>query len=145
MAVEQKAAGHKAPQIGHTTVRFEHAITYAAAEVVMVAFAGKFIALWLARQLDRYQPALFGQSFEGAVDRGDAQARHVALSGFKDFLRPQRTVRFLKSLPDRFTLSRISFHIAPGGQINRRQRSLTTRQPDSSRLSTPTLVFGSIL
>jgi hypothetical protein len=122
MSVDLKTARDETPQIGHTTIRFKHAIAYAATEVVVMPFAGKFIALRLARQFDRYQPALFSQRFERPVDRGNAQARQVTLSRFKNFLWPQRTICFLKSLPDRFTLSRISFHVAPGGQINRRKR-----------------------
>jgi hypothetical protein len=45
MAVELKSTGHEPPQIGYTAACFEDAITGAATEVVMVPFAGNFIAL----------------------------------------------------------------------------------------------------
>ena len=52
--------------------------TFVALEVMVVLFAGQFVARYVARDFDRLQPSFLDQRLDVSVDRGNPNAR-VAL------------------------------------------------------------------
>ena len=82
-----------------------------AMEVVMMFFAGYFVAGFIARHVHRLQPFFYHQILNISIDRGDSEASMMTPGGLESLIRSQRSVRFDECLADRRLLSCIAlFH-----------------------------------
>jgi hypothetical protein len=81
-----------------------------ALKVVVVLVAGDFKARVVPRQAYLHQDIFFYQRFDVAVDRRDAQARHLSLRCVQHFLRQQGPVGLSNRVSDGCSLSGVSFH-----------------------------------
>jgi hypothetical protein len=67
-------------------------------EVMMMLFAGHFVARGIARYFDRLQPSFLDQRLDVSVDRGNPNAWVELLCRSENFFRGQRPIGFCKSL-----------------------------------------------
>jgi hypothetical protein len=79
---------------------FEDALAVAAGEMVVVLFAGDFVAGGLAGKFNRGEPAFFEEGFDVAVNGGDADALDVGLGKFEDLKGPERAADAFKDFAD---------------------------------------------
>lgn len=77
---------------------------------MMVAKSRNFVAWRMTRQRNRHDAPFVNKRLNRAVDRGNSQPAHMNLGTFMDFLRTHRTIHGPDKLPDRFSLSRTTFH-----------------------------------
>jgi hypothetical protein len=77
--LHQITGWRQALDVWQAPLHFEHALAAAAAEMMVVAAAGDFVARRLAANLHLRQHALFHQRSHGAVHSGDAEPRDRAL------------------------------------------------------------------
>jgi hypothetical protein len=82
--------------------------TFVALEVMVVLFAGEFVARCIAKDFDRLQPSFLDQGLDVSVDRGNPNARVVLLCRPENFFRRQRPIGFCKSLSNGSLLSGVS-------------------------------------
>jgi hypothetical protein len=82
--------------------------TFVALEVMVVLFAGQFVARCVARHFDRLQPSFLDQSLDVSVYRGNPNAWLVVLCRSENFFRRQRPIGFCKSLSNGSLLSGVS-------------------------------------
>jgi hypothetical protein len=80
MSIDLEPLRYQAPQVAEAAINFVDAIAGVTAEVVVVTFAGHFVALRFAGKFDGRQPVLFDQSFEGPIHGRNTQGRNVSLS-----------------------------------------------------------------
>jgi len=79
-----------------------------ALEVMMMLFAGHFVARRVARYFDRLQPSFLHQRLDVSVHRGNSNAWVVLLGQSQRFFRRQRPTGFCKSLSNGSLLSGVS-------------------------------------
>jgi len=82
--------------------------TFVALEVMVVLFAGHFVARRIARYFDRLQPSFLDQRLDVSVHSGNPKASVVLLCRSENFFRRQRPIGFCKSLSNGSLLSGIS-------------------------------------
>ncbi|HVT99909.1 MAG TPA: hypothetical protein VHE33_20585, partial [Acidobacteriaceae bacterium] len=82
--------------------------TFVALEVMMMLFAGHFVARSIARQFNRLQPSLLNQRLDVSVHRGNSNARVELLRRSESFFRRQRPIGFRKSLSNGSLLSGVT-------------------------------------
>jgi len=76
--------------------------------MVMMLFAGQFVARRVARYFDRLQPSFLNQRLDVSVHRGNPNTRMALLCRSENFFRRQRPIGFCKSLSNGNLLSGIS-------------------------------------
>jgi len=76
--------------------------------MVMMFFAGQFVARRVARYFDRLQPSFLNQRLDVSVYRGNPNAWVVLLCRPQNFFRRQRPIGFCKSLSNGSLLSGVS-------------------------------------
>jgi len=76
--------------------------------MVMMFFAGQFVARRVARYFDRLQPSFLNQRLDVSVHRGNPNTRMVLLCRSENFFRRQRPVCSCKSLSNGSLLSGVS-------------------------------------
>jgi hypothetical protein len=76
-----------------------------ALEVVVVGFAGDFVAGGVAGDIDRGEPLVFYQAADVAVDRGDAEGVDLFLGQGEGFVGREGAVGFEEGCADGFLLA----------------------------------------
>jgi hypothetical protein len=110
MALKKKTGRRQRLHVLGTAVDFVDLPTHTALEVVMMGLRSRLIAWRLTGQLNLDEPAFCDESFEGAIDRRNAQTRGVHLCDLEHLLRTQRTTSFFDNAPDSPALASITFH-----------------------------------
>lgn len=85
MSIHREARRGELLHVPRAGMYVEDPAAIVAMEMMVVLVAGKFVAWRLARQLDKQDIPSLQQLFDVAVDRGEAEGRHVALGLYKDF------------------------------------------------------------
>ncbi len=109
MAFQLKTLRHQISVATQAAVNLVDLSTHAAMEMMVVLFAGNFVAGRFARKLHRHQPFFIHKRTDGAVHRGDTQAFHLALGHPADLFRRERAFGLFKDLADRSTLTGIAY------------------------------------
>ena len=107
---QEKTGGYEGFDILGTALDLVHLTALATLEMVMVGLWSRLIARCLTGQLHLDEPAFFHESLEGAIDRGNAQTRHVRLRNLEYLVRTQRAPNFFENAPNSPTLASITFH-----------------------------------
>jgi len=110
MALKKKTGRRQRLHVLGTALDFIDLPTCAALEMVMMGLRSRLITWRLTGQLNLDEPAFCDESFEGAIDRRNAQARSVSLRDLEHLLRTQRATSFFDNAPDGPALASITFH-----------------------------------
>jgi len=110
MALKKKTGRRQRLHVLGTALNFIDLPTRAALEMVMMGLRSRLITWRLTGQLNLDEPAFFDESFEGAIDRRNAQTRRVSLRNLEHLLRTQRATSFFDNAPDGPALAGITFH-----------------------------------
>jgi hypothetical protein len=110
MALKKKTGRRQRLHVLGTAVDFIDLPTRAALEMVMMGLRSRLITWRLTGQLNLDEPAFCDESFEGAIDRRNAQTRRVRLRDLEHLLRAQRAASFFDNTPDGPALASITFH-----------------------------------
>jgi hypothetical protein len=92
MVFHDKPFGSQPVELAGTALEIVHAATGSAGEMVMMAFAGQFVAAGLAGYFDNRQPLLFQEQFKSPVNGRDADIWNRLLGILQDFLGRKRTI-----------------------------------------------------
>jgi hypothetical protein len=130
VSFQEKIGRYERLDILGTALDLVYLAAFATLEVVMMSLHSRLIARPLTGQFHLDKPSFFNESFEGAIDRGYAETRHVSLRTLKDLLRTQRASNFFNNAPDNPTLTSITFH----GKMVHRIRELLQYQYRVDRL-----------
>ena len=110
MALKKKTGRRQRLHVLGTALDFIDLPTRAALEMVMMGLRSRLITWRLTGQLNLDEPAFCDESFEGAIDRCNAQTRRVRLRHLEHLLRTQRATSFFDNVPDGPALASITFH-----------------------------------
>ena len=110
MALKKKTGRRQRLHVLGTALDFIDLPTRAALEMVMMGLRSRLITWRLTGQLNLDEPAFCDESFEGAIDRCNAQTRRVSLRHLEHLLRTQRAASFFDNAPDGPALASITFH-----------------------------------
>jgi hypothetical protein len=110
MALKKKAGRRQRLHVLGTALDFIDLPTCTALEMVMMGLRSSLITWRLTGQLNLDEPAFCDESFEGAIDRCNAQTRRVSLRHLEHLLRTQRAASFFDNAPDGPALASITFH-----------------------------------
>jgi hypothetical protein len=110
MALKKKTGRCQRLHVLGTALDFIDLPTRAALEMVMMGLRSRLITWRLTGQLNLDEPAFCDESFEGAIDRRNAQTRRVSLRHLEHLLWTQRATSFFDNVPDGPALASITFH-----------------------------------
>lgn len=102
-------------EIAGALLDFKHLAAGAAVEVVMVRFAGDFVARGLTGHFDLHDSAIGDEGFQRAIDGGHAHAAHATLGKIEDLASGNRTMRLGNDRLDRVALLGVAFHSGHAG------------------------------
>src|SRR5206468_11225488 len=100
MALKKKTGRRQRLHVLGTALDFVDLPTHTALEVVMMGLRSRLITWRLTGQLNLDERAFFDESFEGAIDRRNAQTRRVCLRDLEHLLRTQMASSFSDHVPD---------------------------------------------
>jgi hypothetical protein len=104
MRGEQESSRDHLPKIAGTHFQLEHLPAGVAVEVVMMLFAGPFIAGRLSGKVNRDQPAFLDKGLEVAIDGGDADSFAIVFCCALDLFRREWLVEAIENRTDRRSL-----------------------------------------
>ncbi len=110
MCLRLETFGSQGFDVLDTAGHIKYPLTFPAAKMVMMPFAGGFIAGGFARDLDGADDAFFVEAVERTIDCGDANGRHLFGSALENFLRRKRSGGFCKDLTNYFGLAGLPDH-----------------------------------
>ena len=137
MTLKQEAGGCQRLHVLGTALDFIDLPAGATLEMMMMGLRGSLIARRLTGQLNLDEPPFCHESFEGAIDRRNPQARCIHLCDLEYLLRTQRTPSFFNNAPDGLALRSITCH----GKMVHRSRHRMQYSPVSWPSLRPTLVI----
>ncbi len=111
MVFHDEPGGHQAGQVLGAAVEVEHTAALAAGEVVVVVLTGQLVPMGFAWDFHGDEPAFFGETTDGAIDRCNAQIWDEAARAFQDFVRTQGPGGLPKNLSNGAALSGVALHI----------------------------------
>lgn len=111
MAFEGEACGCEGGEAAGAALNLEHAITDAAVEMMMVAFAGKLKAGAFAGDFNGDDKICLGEEFERAVDGGQAEVLYFGLCMMENLAGGEGRANFGKHVADSVALAGVTFSL----------------------------------
>ena len=119
MAFHQKPGRRQLCHVTRAAVHVKHPLAACALKVMVVGLARWLVTCAVTRQGDLRDLTRLHQQLEVAVNRGQAQARHLGLRRRQNLLRRQRALGSVDGGADGAALAGESFHGQQGGLQNK--------------------------